>query len=211
MSRELIDLRADFRARLGVNAADRMFPDDVVTGFINAGLRMMATDYDWPWLQAEASFSTAAGIHGPYNPPADWTRTLWIARDGTDMELRQRRDLQRFIGFNGNGSSGHPSLYAVSGDRIYLAPTPSEVFTIQHGYIRKEDALVADDDQALCPEEYDDLIVCYALILAGQRLKDSTIVNMYQGAVGDWKRRVADNVRRSASPSRIRVRRDWQM
>ncbi len=207
MSADLDTLTARLLVRLGLPATDGMFPTGTTDQLINDGLRAMATDYDWPWLQVDTTFSTAVGTEA-YTPPANWTRTLWISDGGDDLPLRQRRDLTRWLD---TSNTGNPRFYAIFAERIILAPIPSSVRTLRHGYIRSEAVLSVGTDVALCPATYDDLIVQYAMQEAAVLLKDSTLYQMAGQEIAKQKQRISDNMRRSASPVRIKARQDWDI
>lgn len=205
MSADLDTLTTRLLVRLGLPSTDGMFPTGTTDQLINDGLKAMATDYDWPWLQVDTTFSTAVGDEN-YTPPANWTRTLWISDGQNDLELRQRRDLTRWLD---TANLGRSRFYAVYGEQIILAPIPNEVRTLRHGYIRSEAVLATGTDVALCPAPYDDLIVHYAMQEAAIFLKDSTMYQMAGQEIAKQKQRISDNIRRSASPVRIKARKDW--
>lgn len=185
-----------------------MFPAGTLTQLLNDGLKKMATDFDWPWLQTVTSLSTTAGEE-TYSPPSDWTRTLWIADHTQLLKLRARQDLVRYLGFNGTGSSGKPLFYSITGESIVLAPTPNEAATLQHAYVKAENVLSADGDTALCPLHYDELIILYAQQEAAVLLKDRLMYEMAGAEIEKWKMRLKDNIRRSAGTSRPIARTDW--
>lgn len=212
MATTLTDLRAALRSRVSLPADDPMVADADVDIDINAGLQAMASEYDWPWLQVEdAAMVTVAGAR-TVAPPAGWVRTLWIAdfSIASELELRQRRDLIRYETVTGGGQN-RPRLYAIGADVIVLAPTPNAVYTYTHAYIKQENVLSSGSDAMLAPDRYKGLIVAYAAIQTGTRLKDAFIVSAARADADGWIKRMKDNVRRTASTVRVKTRNDWSM
>jgi hypothetical protein len=185
-----------------------MVPTADLDSSINSGLRAMAADYDWPWLQVEGSLVTVAnqstyatsGLTG-------WVRTLWIQDDARDLEYRQRREVTRYK----LNTGPRAFIYTISADQIVLAPTPTEVRTLTHAYIRTEPPLVNGSDAIVCPDHFSDLAVLYATIEEATRLKDTALRNLLISDKNEWIGRLRDNVRRSSATVRLRSRNDWAM
>jgi hypothetical protein len=102
-------------------------------------------------------------------------------------------------------------IYSISADKIILAPTPTEVRTLTHSYIRAEPLLSSGTDAILCPDHFSDLAVLYASIEEASRLKDTELRNLLIADKNEWVGRVRDNVRRTSATVRLRSRNDWAM
>lgn len=213
MAKTLADLETRLLLKVGLPSDDAILPAATRVQCINNGLAKMAMDFDWWWLLTTQAVNTVNGTSlyllpdGTGADPA-WVRTLWITRNdiGLDLTYFQRRDLSRF---GVTGVVGAPSRYAIQGNSFRLAPTPGQVYSLTHCYVRAEEILVDPTDEPLCPESYIDIVVCYAASEACIFTKDGTLKGMIDAEILAWIRRSKDNVHQSSSTSRIRTRRDW--
>lgn len=202
MSSTLAALRTAVLNRVGLPSTDGMAQPTTLDSLLNEAARDLATDKEWPWLEAEGTFTLTAGTTS-YTPAAGVTRTQFLAIESDDLELRQRRDLTRLA-----GQTGRPLVYAESGERLLFAPTPDQDYTITHGYVSEETTVVGDSDVFLCPVRYEALIVLGASVKLAVRLKDRELVAELRKERAEMLARTVDNARRSAALPKVRIRGD---
>lgn len=198
----LEQLRDAVRIRLGVPAADAFYSDPTVDNLINEALNAVATEVDWPWLEATETISTVAGT-AAYTPAANWTRTKALTINQYDSlllrSLQEIREIDSTV-------QGLPLYYCVAAEQIILRPVPDAVYAIIHDYYKIEPALVTNTDTPLMPAPYHSAIVEYAVYLAALRSGEQARMQAAQQGYANWLRRILDNRRRSRSTMRVRVR-----
>lgn len=201
----LTNLIARVYEAVGFPTDDGTITSSAVTSFLNRALERIATEKDWPWLEFTTTHSTAAGT-ATITPPTGWTRTQFLYIGSSELELRQRRDLIRLAEV-----TGRPTLYAEQGDTLVLAPTPNGVYTVNHGYIKKENVLSSGSDTTLIPTEYAQLVVAGAGANVARRLRDRQMEKMFEDEYARELSKVVDNVRRTAALGRVKRRHDWSI
>lgn len=169
--------------------------------FINAALKHVQMQADWPWMVGNVSFSTVSGT-STYAVPADWLRThSLVASDvGDPLHLRTVGELDEVI------YQGRPRIYVIDQEQIYLKPIPDGVYPIQHRYYSVEPLLVAGTDTPKIPVQFDDGIIEYAAFLALRYLRQEDRSKMALEGYQEWLKVTLDNGRRQRDQFRIRVR-----
>lgn len=198
----LAQLRDAVRTRIGVPASDTFYQDQTVTDLVNEALAVIATEADWPWLEASTTFSLVAGT-ATYTPPADWTRTRSLCIDGFDaMEWRSLIELREWP----TTIVDTPRYFNVNVEQITVRPVPAAARTVIHDYVVDEPTLSADTDTPLMPSQYHYAIVAYAVHLAHMRSGDVQRATASMADYQSWLRRITDNRRRQTGGLRVRVR-----
>lgn len=206
---DLLGLRAAIREQTGLSSNDAQFPDSVLTGIVNAGLRKIANRRRWPWLKDTTTFATVSGT-GDYalSGVTAWKKTLqlWIT---DDTPMIPHLTLEALNHRYGSGQ-GRPSEYAVLERRIYLRAIPQEAYTVNHEYLRTETALAADGATPLLPAEHHDIAVAYMCYLTMRRARQNDAAADF---LGEYREGIRDLLRDSheveARPT-VRNRSDWQ-
>lgn len=198
----LAQMRDAARVRLGVPASDTFYTDPALMDLTNEALQAIATEFDWPWLEASTTFATVSGT-ATYTPPADWMRTRGLCIDGSDaMEYRSLIELREVA----TTTTGEPGFYHINTEQITLRPVPSSVSTVIHDYVKIEPALAGDTDTPLMPSQFHYSVVAFAVHMAHLRSGD---VNRAAAAMADyqgWLKRMTDNRRRQSGGMRVRLR-----
>ena len=190
------------RVRLGVPASDTFYTAERLGDLTNEALQAISTEFDWPWLEASTTFSTAIGT-ATYTPPADWMRTRGLCIDGSDaMEYRSLIELREVP----TTTTGEPGFYHINTELITLRPIPSSVQTVIHDYVKIEPALANPTDTPLMPAQFHYAIVAYAVHLGHMRQGDVQRATAALGDYTSWLRRMTDNRRRQTGGVRVRVR-----
>lgn len=204
-------------ARLGWNFEDGLLGDndDVgVLSLLNDGLAEMSVDHDWLFAFGEETFDIEAGVD-VYNTPLDWLRTSFLINQDGNYELYplQRREHHTML-------PGVPRFYDTSGDRILIAPTPTEDGTLLHGYFTSIPRVVRNAtlypevyDQLAAvtlnlPDPYTSLAVLYVAKNAALRIKDREAYQMVNEELASFRRKIEDNRRRQQAQPRVRARQD---
>ena len=179
-------------------ATDGQFTAARQTEFLNAALRQIALERDWPWLQATASISVLAATRN-YPVPSDWLRTVRIfdPATGRDIQNASTADVDRIV------STDEPAIFSVYGSEILLAPSPAAAVTLTHRYCRRETILVSGVDTPLIPAEYEEGVLEYAAFLSFRFLKDTGRAAEARTAYSEWVRRAQDNIRQSKANPRV--------
>lgn len=198
---DLTDLISRVREKGGFDADDAGLTDPKLTAFINAALKQVAQEHDWPWLKTSANISAVAGT-SEYATPADWMRTdsLVIPDVGIVLENRDIDDLDRII------YRDRPALFAIEAEQVVLKPIPDAAYTIKHRYYRVERTLVSGADVPYMPSTFDEGIVEFATSLAFRKLRQGDKAVLADQAYQAWLKRTRDIVKRSRRPVRVSVR-----
>lgn len=188
---------ADYRARvydkLGLPTTDGHVTTAQVNAALNAALQEYATEYDWPWLQSEATITTVAGTQ-TYALPARYTRTLYlIDGDGQgELEYRPRRQLAAY-----EGETGRARFYSGLVGTVALYPEPNDAVTLTHGYVISEAEMDDDADTILLPDAYADFLVTIAARKIALRRKDTELKRLLDEEHTQWLGRIRNEQRRT--------------
>lgn len=179
------ELKTELRTRIGVPTDDSLFTTTVLGQLVNAALQHIAVDRDWPWLEQEATITTANGDDS-YAVPANWMRTLHVV--GAGGVPLERTAIERLDYMNGSGS---PRFYGVFSDEVVVRPTPTAIENLKHRYIGTEPALSADGDTPLMPTGYHYAIVAFAAYLAYRRTGNMPEAGAAMAEYETWRERMA--------------------
>jgi hypothetical protein len=139
MSKTVSDYLGEIRLALGAKSDDTsLFPGEHTLWALNAGLRQITTEREWPWLFTfdADNTSTTAG-DDVLALPADHVRTVYLTINDNDLEPASARELAQYR----QDSDGYPELYAIEGNNIRLSPPPTGGLTIEHAYFCSEPLL----------------------------------------------------------------------
>jgi hypothetical protein len=147
------------------------------TGFINTEYRRLAGRRRWKWLEAQDStLSTVVGT-AIYTPPMTDLRNIDAVRlsDSTGatyyIEPREEQAL-RDLYHRDLGINSQPHAWTQYAGKLWLWPTPDQIYNITFDYIKNVTNMVADGDTHLVPEEYDDILVWGAVARSALRARD---------------------------------------
>lgn len=201
-------LRPRVQRRMSAHDTDSLLTPDVIDDFVNIAVIQVSNEADWPWLFTDVDFSTVVGQTAYGNAdgaiPADWQETDSIVdtTDGTSLSQRSIQELDTVI------YPGTPRIYAVYEDKLQLKPTPSDVRTIKHRYVRSEKTLTGDQDTLYMPDGLgiDEGVIEYASHLGLRFLREDVRAASALQTYDRWLKRSLKNRMRSREPKRIRVR-----
>jgi hypothetical protein len=206
MSQTRLTLAARVRGRLQVVTDDGLLTDTDVYECINDGLRALATERNWPWLQDLTTIPLVAGT-AVYNLPANCMKPDVLSIDGFVLAQVQYVDILTQPG----ASAGRPNRYTIIGNTIRVAQTPSVAQTLDLLFYKPETVLGSDADTILCPDHYSDVVVACACVFAAMRLRDQNIVNMMLADKKTQVDRIYDSAIAGVSEPKVRTRHDtWE-
>lgn len=198
----LEQLRDAARIRLGVPANENFYQSQQLDSLLNEALQTISVENAWPWLQTTTTFATVAGTRF-YTPPSNWQRTKALSIDGYDpltfLDLQEIRAWPDSV-------TDVPMFYTIYQEQIYLAPTPSAVYTMRHDYIRQETKLLDDTDAPVMPIQFQYSILAFAAHLAYLRAGDLPRAQAALTEYNGWKKRMEEARPRSSSTIKVRVR-----
>ncbi len=209
MGQSLSNIRQASLDVFGYNSSDPLLDPTTLTRLVNAALKQLSTEYDWPWLYTEGTISVVVDTTD-YAVPSLWTRTKWLFIEEDELKFRSPKQLQRLIGDTTNVLKEQPLYYTIKGDtHIRFGPIPDTSYTADHAYFTQEAALVDDGDQPLLDDAYDDFLVMYVVKKLAMRKGKVQDLNVARSEISGWDKRIKDNVRRSSALPMIHHRRDW--
>jgi len=191
--------------RLGMANTDKALPESVINNIINAALRQISFQHDWPWLTAtDSSFTATVSGTKEYTPHATWRTTQYVTID-TDNLLKNKQpsDASRYSSFE-----GYPQFYSIEGGSIRLFPTPDAVYPVRHVMTRTEPVLSGATDEPLLPDWAIDLLVVTSAHIAAGRMRDSELQRILNPELSRIVSSIRDEVRRTRSPVEPQHRRD---
>jgi len=177
---DLTTFRTELRTRLGVPNGDAFFTDAVCTQLVNAGLHLVETEADWPWLEATEAINTAAGIEN-YQTAANALRTVTVR--GPNSIVLERAPILEIERMNGTGS---PRYYAPFGAQLIVRPVPVAIEALVHRYIRTEPDLAGGADVPLLPASYHSAVVEAAAMFAFRREGRANDAQAARVTFDDW-------------------------
>lgn len=198
---DLAALRSALQLRLGLpSVGDGLLPAATQTAIINAALRDLCQERDWPWLVTSAALTFTSG---DATVPSGFVRAREVTINSRPAKYLP---LTEFL-----AAQADRSVYAWTdiGTTIRLTPTPATAPTLPVlYYVRAEPELTSDTDEPLLPEPYHDVLVARAAYRANVRRNrmDESVRddNEYQLGVrkmkdAGWARAGQRSVRRSGS------------
>jgi hypothetical protein len=202
-STTLAEHRATLRSLGNFPADDTQITDAVLNREINRALRRIAMRHDWPWLMEERTLILVGDVRS-YPLPDDFLRLISV-RDtdsGHTLSLRGIVEVDQHEGH----SNGRSSIYAVQGNRLVVAATPSAQATCKIRYVAQENTLVNDTDIARIPDYFMDGLYDAVLVQLFRIVKQLDEAGLAEGRFEVWVTENQDNIRQTRESPRIRVR-----
>lgn len=188
--------------RTGYSSDDGLLTPERVTQCLRSALNFIASEHDWDWLQATETLTTTANT-AYVTPGSTWVRTTHLTGpSNADVTRVGWTDYRSYPA----SSTGQPTTWSDRFGRLYLWPVPDGSYALTHDFIRTETTLLADTDEPLMPDQFQDGWIEYAAYLALRRVGESDKAGEALGAYQEWQRVTADNRRRSKGPYYVRVR-----
>lgn len=202
--------RAQLRTRTyeisGLQPTDPLATQGMVNRHIDAALRHVAADYDWPWLVIEASIPLVVNV-GDYDPGEGWIKTIDLAlSQGAELgPLTYISALSLDEMYPYPDQRGNPRHYAIVNNKLRLRPVPDGAMTAMHRYKTGEPPLADDTAEPLMPAEYHDQLVELVAGMALGATRDTRGQDFWARYVA-WSKRLRDEHTRKNGAQRIRVR-----
>lgn len=208
---QLQNLRADVRARMGLSTNDTALSNAILTDLINSAQRRFSLVHDWPWLIEEDGDWTTLTIGTnkyPVTTPEDnWRKTLNIVVD-EDQVLQAVQPAEIFRYLDSEAERGRPSMYAISGTDIYLAPTPDQAYAVKHVYVKEVTTMSNDTDLATVEDWAIDALIELSCVQAAKRLRDFEMARSFTEDYAITIESLRDETRRTRQLIKPRRRTD---
>jgi hypothetical protein len=202
--------RAQLRTRAyevtGLTPTDPLATAGMMNRHIDAALRHVAADRDWPWLVGELDVPLVIE-QGDYPAPANWIKTVdFTITEGPDrgpLTFVSMLSLDEM--YPSTVQPGSPRHFAIANNVLRLRPVPNTVGMAVHRYKMGEPALVDDVAVPLMPAEYHDQLVELVAGLALGATRDQRGQDFWQRYTA-WSKRLRDELNRKSGPQLMRVR-----
>jgi hypothetical protein len=202
---QLLHLRRLVRSRLGVPVTDQLFTDDQLDDHINLAVEAVEAEQRWPWQEhAEVVYLDEMTPDIALAPSWRATRGLFLD-NGTELKLVSPSDVLSWY-VSSTDVAGEPQVWAPIGDRIVLRPLPTGAVKLTHYFYTQPVWLRADGDEPDMPEQFIGSIVAKAAELLSTREDDRAAAAAHNVEYREWIDRMRRDVRRSTTPTQIRVR-----
>jgi len=197
----LMMLRRLVRARLGVPLADDFFTDDVLDDHINLAIQHIESENHWPWsdvIEQTLIGPDTADILLPLGYRA--TRALFDAE--TELHQVAPADLLSYTGAVGE----LPRVWCPMGAMISVRPAPATDTMLTHYWYRQPAWLSRDIDVPAIPDQFTGAIIAKAAELMSSREGAGADTVRHRDEYEDWVAMMRHEVRRTTTPTRVRVR-----
>lgn len=187
----------------GFPVNDGLITPTFVNSQVNRALRHIAGVKAWRWLQAtdEDNEATVAA-QAAYTLPTDYVSTRSLTIDSTPA---REVTIDEYDAMAYADMRPTTWVYAVHGTQLLLYPTPQDVLTIVHRYLRSEKDLTSATMTPLLPAQYHDAVVARAAYTTLLRANDVTRAAQFRDEYELAEKRML-TASRSTAQRRVRVR-----
>ena len=187
----LTELRAAADRRSGIS-----YDTTALTEVLNEALFAISAERDWPWLDADWRFTTAA--RATYTSPFGWRSIATVALDGFLLPMVPIGQIDDDSDTRG---------WAARGTELTLSPTPAAGLAVVVRGVRNETALERDQDSTLMPDEWQQgALVNFAASIVLERVDELERAERCMDRYRDAKRRMIAQANNVKGPHRVRVR-----
>lgn len=169
---DLDAIRAKIRLLTLVGTAD--LSDAELLTLVNEGLYQVSTKFDWPFLQATTTITTADGTSA-YAIPADHVRTFQIS-DTTRRRRLIRTSLDEVLQRYGDDfpEASNATHWYLWDDEYNLVPTPNAAATGRYKvyYQKSATALASGTDTPEWADQFHDVLAFYGEMRVWEREND---------------------------------------
>lgn len=180
-----------------------------INKWINTIYRDVASRWRWPWMQSSVAVATTPGLASTTISTAvdQWGR---LRPNEAGLVVPQFVDWHSFnndfiVVAPADLGSGMPSVYSISGSKIYWNPIPDDIYAYTAECWITPTDLSASGDEPLIPAADRDVLIAGACKLAAMRDKDWAAVKVwedqYEGMIAKMKTKA--NLRQTETPRRV--------
>jgi hypothetical protein len=196
---DLSELIEDVRSRADEDTAG-FWTDTMITRWLNMANRKVS--FLLECLEDTDEQNMTAGT-ASYALPSDYLKVKRVRADSLPLRPISMPELDRCetTGSPSTDTRGTPSHFYMWGDLLYLYPTPASSVTsgVKVTYYKRPATLIGTTDEPELPEQFQDLLVLYALHLALQRdmlyREADIILGEFRELIDEAKRYYAVNQR----------------
>lgn len=200
---DLDAIRNEARLRFGVSVTDQLYTDVNLATLINAAIRRVNADQDWPWMEISTTAVTVADTQA-ITLASNARRLIKMSFEQHEVRYVNHRTVADYF-----GATGAPRFYTFQGGSWLLLPTPDRVYTIDYTYVRDLDIqLVLGTDVPLIPDWALDAAISYTCVFMARRGRDAGLEANYYGEYARTMDVLRDDVSKSIegmTPRRTRV------
>lgn len=183
---DLDDLIA--QARLQTHLGTGEYTDAEITKFLNRGIAVIASRFDWPWLDATTTFDSVVGTMA-YNVPADHVKTYSITEDGESVRLRAITQDQAYQRYGDDPPTRDPRAFYIFNGQYVFQEKPSAVKTYNVYYKAEPSTLSAGTDVPDWNSLHHDFLADYAISKLWEAEEDRQLSG---DALGRFEQGMAD-------------------
>lgn len=150
---------------------------DEQTELLNVAYEDLLSRERWPFLEATDTATFTADQ--AYLDIASTITDLGVVdavrltdAAGVPITVEPIRDQEMRELLHQSSDSSTPAVWSYYSDLLWVYPTPNQAYVAQVDYIKTVDALSADSDTTVVPDQFDDALVLGALVEIAQRERD---------------------------------------
>lgn len=163
---------ASMRDEVVANAFDATTYNPLVTLWLNEAQGRVARRMNLPERELSTTLNVIAGTKD-YALPADLVVLTAVLDDRGELTPVGRDDIPVVA------ASGRPRVYALYGSTLTLYPTPNAAATFTLRYRGTVVDMVADTDTTVIPDDFNHILVSYALYKAYRKEDDTQMAQFY--------------------------------
>ncbi len=164
------------RLRYGASVNDQLFTDANMTTLVNAAVRQINLDQDWPWMEAESTVNTVSGSN-ILTLASDVRRVVRMSHNEQEIRYFTQRIQSDFY-----NTTGSPRVYTHEAGNWKVYPTPDGAFTIDYVYVKDGDNVLGNPtDTLLMPSWTVDAVIARTCLMMARREKNLDLEANYFG------------------------------
>lgn len=156
------------------------YADSKINAVINQGIRDLATQFDWPFLQTSYSFNVEEG-QSAYPLPADFSHLAAAVRSSSGDVMVEITPQEAWSEYGGDRTSDNPRFFYLWGNEFVVAPAKSgeRPMAVTLYYFRHPHVLSADTAEPEFDAQFHMLLAEFAAAKVWEREEDLTRSNYY--------------------------------
>ncbi len=119
--------------------------DTILDAYLDRAVQIVATRFQWPWLEASSTVDSVIGQHN-YALPSGHSYTFALIEDDTKDRLRKLSPVQAWTRYGDDPPSGKARAFYFYEGELWLVETPTAVLTYNWFYRKAPTLMAANDD-----------------------------------------------------------------
>lgn len=206
-------LRGAIWARCGVDSSDQRASLPILDQIVNEAVQQIALEAPngWPWYFAEITWSMTSGqyLYGLNSEVSGAVDVAHLASvqvlpaGSTEYQtlgrLSRREQRARYT----VTTPGLPECWSVTGDSLWIAPTPDDDYTARSEISFVEPELASDGDEPFLPARFHGAIVALGASLLYERFHNMTDAAAQRASYTAWVKRMKAAAKSYRGPGRV--------